>query len=444
MGTYVTEGAIGAALDSVGGRGNQLTSLEVIAQLFNEAITSAGDGAYDGSPARVAALIGQCAQESAWFRTTTEYSAGSNRYSPYDGRTFIQITWADNYRAFGQWCANRGLIDDAAYFVNNPTSLSDLKWAALGGVWYFAARGILPYADAKDWTAVGGIINTGSATGVPGGNATRLKACQAAYDYLIQNKIGGTSVPSAMQLAVAQAMVDYIGKFAYSQQDRYDNATTDGDGMSADCSSLVQMVYRDTAGIDVGSYTDAQAARGVPVFGVDLESVETAIALLQPGDLVLVKHYVPAGSAYWDHVEMYIGNAQTCGHGGPGAGPQIHDFRTMWNQEKELIARRYLDSGTTEEDDFMSTEAVELLRQISSQTLTTADALTVGKEGVKFDGDIIARLRAIEEKLDKLGTGTVPDSSTPTDPTVPVVGTEAIRSAVAAARAALDTIEAQL
>ena len=104
MGTYVTEGVIGAALDSVGGRGNQVTSLAAIATLFNDAISKYGSGAYDNSPARVAALIGQCAQESAWFRTTTEYSAGSNRYSPYDGRTFIQVTWMDNYKAFGQWC----------------------------------------------------------------------------------------------------------------------------------------------------------------------------------------------------------------------------------------------------------------------------------------------------------------------------------------------------
>ena len=64
----------------------------------------------------------------------------------------------------------------------------------------------------------------------------------------------------------------------------------------------------------------AQAGNGRPVFDVNLEDVEQAIALLQPGDLVLVKHHIPAGSAYWDHVEMYVGDGKTCGHGGPGAG----------------------------------------------------------------------------------------------------------------------------
>ena len=447
---YVTADVIGAALDSVGGRGNQIASLDEIARIFNAAISQAGDGAYDGQPARLAALIGQCAQESAWFRTTTEYGTGQ-RYAPYIGRTFIQITWSDNYQAFGLWCKAHGLINDAAYFVNNPASLSDLKWAALGPIWYFATRGILPYADQRNWTAVGGIINTGSAAGVPGGNATRLKACQAVYDYLISHPIGEPAMPTATQLALAKWMTDRIGQFAYSQQDRFDNLTTDGDGRSADCSSVVDLDYREVAGLEVGTFTDAQAGNGRPVFDVNLEDVEQAIALLQPGDLVLVKHYVPAGSAYWDHVEMYVGDGKTCGHGGPGAGPQVHDFRAMWKQEMQLIARRYVtsDTTTTEEEDIMSnTESTALLGTIADRLLVVSDALTVGKEGVKYDGDVIARLRAIESKLDALATTTEPERAEPEPAipaeTAPVTGATAIREALATARAALSIIEANL
>lgn len=449
MANYVTADVIGAALDSVGGRGNQLASLDEIARIFNAAISQAGDGAYDGQPARLAALIGQCAQESAWFRTTTEYGTGQ-RYAPHIGRTFIQITWSDNYQAFGLWCKARGLIDDAAYFVNSPASLSDLKWAALGPIWYFATRGILPYADQRNWTAVGGIINTGSAAGVPGGNATRLKACQAVYDYLISHPIGEPAMPTATQLALAKWMTDRIGQFAYSQQDRFDNLTTDGDGRSADCSSLVLMAYREVAKVEVGTYTDAQAGNGRPVFDVNLEDVEQAIALLQPGDLVLVKHYIPAGSAYWDHVEMYVGDGKTCGHGGPGAGPQIHDFRAMWKQEMQLVARRYVTSDTTpsEEEDIMSTESTALLGTIADRLLVVSDALTTGKEGVKFDGDVIARLRSIESKLDALATTTEPERAEPEPETpaetAPVTGATAIREALATARAALSIIEANL
>ena len=441
MGTYVTEGVIGAALDSVGGRGNQVTSLAAIATLFNDAISKYGSGAYDNSPARVAALIGQCAQESAWFRTTTEYSAGSNRYSPYDGRTFIQVTWMDNYKSFGQWCVAKGLLDDPNYFASNPTALSDLKWAALGPVWYFATHGILPYADAQDWTAVGGIINTGSATGVPGGNATRVKACQAVYDYLVQNKIsgGGTLVPSQTQLALAKQMVDWIGQFIYSQPNRYG-------AKEADCSSVVQRCYQTIAGIDPGSYTDAQAARGTSVFGVDLESVETALSLLMPGDLVLIKHYVPAGSAYWDHVEMYIGDGKICGHGGPGKGPQIHDFRAMWNSEKEIIARRYVESDTVTEDDMTTdqfNQIITLLKEISSQTLTTADSVTAGREGVKYDGELYAITKAI---LANQGHAIAATETTPAPVQTSPASTsdEVIRAQLQIARDALAAIEAQL
>ena len=97
----------------------------------------------------------------------------------------------------------------------------------------------------------------------------------------------------------------------------------------------------------------------------------------------------------------------------------------------------------------MSTpEVVELLKQISSRTLTTADALTVGKAGVKFDGDVIARLRSIESKLDALATTTEPERAesepeTPAEP-APVTGATAIREALATARAALSIIEANL
>ena len=96
----------------------------------------------------------------------------------------------------------------------------------------------------------------------------------------------------------------------------------------------------------------------------------------------------------------------------------------------------------------MSTpEVVELLKQISSRTLTTADALTVGKEGVKFDGDVIARLRSIESKLDALATTeperAEPEPEAPAD-TAPVTGATAIREALATARAALSIIEANL
>lgn len=102
---------------------------------------------------------------------------------------------------------------------------------------------------------------------------------------------------------------------------------------------------------------------------------------------------------------------------------------------------------TTEEEDIMSTtEATALLGTIAERLLVVSDALTVGKEGVKFDGDVIARLRSIESKLDALATTTEPERAKP-EPETPAeldASKEAIKAAVTAIRAAADAIEAQL
>ena len=101
-----------------------------------------------------------------------------------------------------------------------------------------------------------------------------------------------------------------------------------------------------------------------------------------------------------------------------------------------------------EEEDIMSTESTALLGTIADRLLVVSDALTTGKEGVKFDGDVIARLRSIESKLDALATTTEPERAEPEPAipaeTAPVTGATAIREALATARAALSIIEANL
>lgn len=55
-------------------------------------------------------------------------------------------------------------------------------------------------------------------------------------------------------------------------------------------------------------------------------------------------------------------------------------------------------TNPSQEDDMTKDQAdriIELLEAISRQTLTTADAVTSGREGVKFDGDVIAALKSI-------------------------------------------------
>ena len=93
-------------------------------------------------------------------------------------------------------------------------------------------------------------------------------------------------------------------------------------------------------------------------------------------------------------------------------------------------------------------QAIDLLTKIAERTLVAADALTVGKEGVKFDGDVIARLRSIESKQDSVlaALSAEPEraESEPETPAEPDASKEAIKAAVTAIRAAADAIEAQL
>ena len=91
-------------------------------------------------------------------------------------------------------------------------------------------------------------------------------------------------------------------------------------------------------------------------------------------------------------------------------------------------------------------QVIELLKEISQRTLVVSDALTTGKEGVKFDGDVIARLRAIESKIDSLTAPAAapaePEPVTPVEP-APVDDKAAIKAKAAAlVRAAADAIDA--
>ena len=119
-------------------------------------------------------------------------------------------------------------------------------------------------------------------------------------------------------------------------------------------------------------------------------------------------------------------------------------IRTKTTEMGEALACGILDyfgiqtTTPSEEEDIMSDpQAIDLLTKIAERTLVSADALTVGKEGVKFDGDVIARLRSIESKLDAQATTeperAEPEPETPAE-TAPVTGANAIRSACAAIR----------
>lgn len=168
------------ALAAVGASGGQMKPVADLAAGANAALAQAPAGlTKDGA----AAFLATMAQESAYFRTTTEYGTARKKYDPYRGRTFEQVTWRENYAAFGKWCKAKGLISDADYFVNNPTRLSDYQWAWLGGVWYFQHANLWRYANVGNFKAVSQGVNGGTGrigtNFTPNGWAERQKMYQA-------------------------------------------------------------------------------------------------------------------------------------------------------------------------------------------------------------------------------------------------------------------------
>lgn len=180
--TGLTGEHIQAAVRAAGAGSGLVMSPDEIATAFNDAILTHGDDHFT-IVEHVAALVSECMMESAYFRTTEEY-AKHGRYAPYIGRTFIQITWKDNYAAFGAWCHDQGLVPRASYFVDRPERLAQPRWAALGGVWYFtqvrfSGRPLTSYA--ADILSVGRAVNLGSPSSkhTPNGQRARVAAYRA-------------------------------------------------------------------------------------------------------------------------------------------------------------------------------------------------------------------------------------------------------------------------
>jgi hypothetical protein len=154
----LTGALVHAALVSVKAVGGQLVSDDALAAGAADALAQAPRGlTVDGA----AAFLATCAQESDWFRTCSEYGK-SLSYDPYRGRTFGQLTWSTNYLGFGQWLKSKSLVSDARMFVDTPALLSDIRWAWLGPVYYFQARGLWAYANRGDFLAVSQAYNGGN------------------------------------------------------------------------------------------------------------------------------------------------------------------------------------------------------------------------------------------------------------------------------------------
>lgn len=204
----ITGAMIGHILDLSRARGGQIESLDDLAAGCNRALATAGVT----DPRQSAAFLATMMFESAYFRTSSEYlgapgtsyRANQNRYYPYIGRTFEQVTWRENYAAMGAWAAKHRVngVTDPNIFVKAPTLLGTAPWYWLGGTWYWEAKGLWSIAKTGDFARVTRIVNGGTS-----GLSTRA----AIYNALL--RYGKALLPTAAPAAkpVASAPVLHLG-----------------------------------------------------------------------------------------------------------------------------------------------------------------------------------------------------------------------------------------
>lgn len=140
---------------------------------------------------------------------------------------------------------------------------------------------------------------------------------------------------AAQRAALVAFLTDRVGRYRYSQgASRLDPEAN----LYTDCSGLVYFAYQQVVGINIGTYTGNQYTQGTLV----TEGSGTVDeSLLRPGDLIFYNW--PGGRTTVDHVEMYIGGSQTCGHGGPGAGPTIKPLSGGIGRALNYFVRRHVN-----------------------------------------------------------------------------------------------------
>lgn len=210
--------------------------------------------------------------------------------------------------------------------------------------------GVQPVGDVRRVTMVGDNLHIRTKTGL---NVARL---MPQGEWMVGGKAAGTtpvtplppeptpevplppeggSGPSQGDLeALVRFMTDRIGKYAYSQGGT--RMEPDRNNYT-DCSGLVRYAYQKVFGIEVGTYTVEQLGRGTRILQGSGSIDETKLRI---GDLILYNWR--GGRSSVDHVEMYIGNSQVCGHGGPGNGPTTKTLQGMATKALDWYVNRYV------------------------------------------------------------------------------------------------------
>lgn len=152
------------------------------------------------------------------------------------------------------------------------------------------------------------------------------------------NEGGGSETGGEAQNAICDLYRSWENKFAYSQGAGRLDPISSGYG---DCSSTIWFAYQQVTGIDVGTWTGAMAGKGTKIAG-GYSGDNLPIEDMQPADLVLIMWN--GYNSSFDHVELYMGNNELWGHGGPDNGPNqtTSDARNYPRYMYYWEVRRYL------------------------------------------------------------------------------------------------------
>lgn len=154
------------------------------------------------------------------------------------------------------------------------------------------------------------------------------------------------------QIRLVEMMNSKIGQLTYSQK-----GPRDPEKGSADCSSTVNWAYKKVFGKSIGNNTGSilnsdtteiiDMANGMDPTKGGSNSSGPNVSKLQPGDILLYSRpdsgYSASRKYRVGHVEMYAGNNQRIGHGGPGMGPNVSSIDS--DAKHYIMAKRLKDVG---------------------------------------------------------------------------------------------------
>ena len=159
----------------------------------------------------------------------------------------------------------------------------------------------------------------------------------------------GTGTTGSVDMPKSEAQKKLVDWWhAHDSKYRYGNGpgrTNPDQSGYTDCSGTVRYSLLQCFGINPGNMTTDQSANGKFITNniADLDAEH-----LEPGDCIYILWGPPYESGYggpgkpYDHIEMYIGNGQLMGHGGPGIGPKVHSLANYIPLFKKIVVRRFI------------------------------------------------------------------------------------------------------